>query len=272
MPGSTLLDSGFGPGGIAFVPEVEDNLKDEYFRIAMEYVKHILQQDNDMWQLRVVLPMLTPNVEVNHDRMLRYGFQDISTHTYIIDLKSQDWDSVFQGFAKTMRYDIKQAEKKNINLHHISDTIPNLLMTDTLNPVDVYYDLHVETYTRTGVKPHPKAYFEKVYEYFVKTGRAIWIFASHEDKFISVDNFATFKKGVYYSTGASSEKGLELGAAKLIQARAVQWALENGYELFETGEGFPNAPKGDKLAGLTQFKKSFGGKLEKRFKALWSFR
>ena len=62
----------------------------------------------------------------------------------------------------------------------------------------------------------------------------------------------------------------ELDAARLLQWEAIRTGADAGLRWHETGEVFPDAEPGSKLAGLTTFKAGFGGDVRPWFKGEFS--
>ena len=262
MPGSVLLDSGFGHGGIAFdhtlVPELEE--RQEIFKAVLEYVFEIMKEIG-INSFRVVLPPLSDNMKSNfHDLLIPNGFNDISNITYIIPLVNlQTMDAVRERYHKNMRYDIRKASKnKDLTIRRARSEAD----------VKLYYKMHEETYKRTGVKPHPYGYFEQIWQLFCYPDYNKIFICYENETAIAADNIAFFKGRAYYSTGCSTQRGLELNANKMLQDHAINNALMNGIEFYEVGEGFENVEKTDKRYGLDMFKRRFGGEIVRYHKGI----
>jgi len=185
-------------------------------------------------------PMVNP--------LLFLGCENTLTQTAIIDL-GKDIEGIWQQMEGRARTAIRKAEKSGVQVRKARP-----------DEVDTYYSLHSETYNRTGVPPHPKAYFGKIWSDFLSTSRSLVWFAEHEGTVVAAENFGIFKDRAIYWTGAANQSGLDLEANSLIQWTAIQWMVEHGIQWYETGEAFPNVLEG-KLKGLSEFKQSFGGTL-----------
>lgn len=247
----SVMDSAFGPCGIAFHPGLDKVQKKDLFHLCMEQIIKTMKHANQKY-LRIPLPSLSSqDQEWNFKELyLPYGFKDASTQTYIINLLDKNSDDIFQKFAKNMRYDIRKAEKSGIAIRGIMDN----------DDIDQYYKMHTATYERTGVKPHPKAYFIKMHEILGPNYVKMFI-AERDGEILAADNIAIFKNSALYWTGASTDEGMKSNANKLLQWHTIQWCMEHAISYYESGEAFPDAKKNSKLAGLTFFKKHFGGKL-----------
>lgn len=247
----SIMDSAFGPCGIAFHPDIENKDKLVLFEICMDQVVKTMEHAKQK-VLRVPLPTLSHlDQKWNFENLyIPYGFKDTSTQTYIIDFENKTPDDVFNSFAKNMRYDIRRAEKDGITIRQGN------------SPSDVhqYYEMHKATYERIGAKPHPVAYFRKI-SHLLNPDFTRMFIAELNGKIVAADNIAFFKEMALYWTGASTDEGIKSNANKLLQWHAIQWCIDQGIRFYESGKAFPDAEKGSKLAGLTFFKKHFGGEL-----------
>ena len=180
--------------------------------------------------------------------LLDFGCENTLTQTWVVDLRSGK-DTVWSRLDGRARTAIRKAEKDGV-----------ITRQATTNDLEIYYRLHVETYQRTGVTPHPYSYFKNIWDKFLSHNLAqIWI-AELDGTPIAAENFAVYKNAAVYWTGASTQKGLAVEANSILQWAAMQSMIEAGIEFYETGEAFPQAKDG-KRKGLNDFKKSFGGKM-----------
>jgi hypothetical protein len=130
----------------------------------------------------------------------------------------------------------------------------------TADDLDVYYDLHLATYGRTGASPHPRAYFAAIWRDFLAAGLARVFVAERERQPVAAANVGVYKHAAVYWTGASSDEGLKTQANSLLQMAVMEHLALSGVTHYELGEAFPDTTEG-KLRGLDDFKRSFGGDL-----------
>jgi hypothetical protein len=132
--------------------------------------------------------------------------------------------------------------------------------------LDEYYRVHVETYHRTGVRPHPRAYFAGIATTIAKDGHAVlWVGRDASNHPVAFHNCARFRDGSLYWTGCCETSHLPSGVNYLLFWHALAGAQEDGCGWYETGEAFPNTDD-SKLKGLTLFKAKFGGELYRYYR------
>jgi Acetyltransferase (GNAT) domain len=188
--------------------------------------------------------------------LLAYGYRNTLSQTYVVDLR-RDEAKIWDRLAPDCRTHVRKAEKEGCTVR---------LASASKEDLEIYYELHRETYHRTGVSPHPFAYFEAIWRHFVAEGRAIVFFAERAGQVIAADNEAFYKNAMSGWTAAGKEEAARVGANNLLHWHAMRWARENRAEWYESGEAFPGATEG-KSKGLNAFKKSFGGELYPVYKA-----
>lgn len=187
---------------------------------------------------------------------LFHGFEDLSGLTQVIALDS-DPDKLWAGLSKNARNIIRRAEKSGLRAERV----------DWLEHLPRYYDLHCETYNRTGVHPHPRAYFAGIAEKMALSGHAA-LFAAldTEDRVVAYHNDAWFRGGALYHTGCSSDDAQDRGANYLLLWKAILAARESGKSHYEVGPIFPTSTD-RKQQGLTLFKTRFGGEPHRAFRS-----
>ena len=244
-----VLSNGFGPSGLALDNKLNQIQKNNAQDIILKYISNI----NKIYAIDKLEISLSPLAlknfyyyKNNLNPIKQFGLDDISTKTYLINLQNKSNDDLWNNMEKRSRTAIRKAKKNNISIKQIH----------TLYDLKEYYKLHCETYKRTKAKPHPFSYFKIIYE---KKWANIF-FAYLEDKLIATLNVSIFKNNALYWTNASDHKFSSLGANNLLQWHAIKWAKNKGCKWYDSGEAILNTDN-SKFAGLTKFKKSFGGEL-----------
>lgn len=188
--------------------------------------------------------------------LLRYGFEDASTHSWIIDLRRSK-EEVQDGISRNARRKIKEATGLGYSVRPIRDRVE----------MDVYYDIHCETYHRTGVSPHPKEYFLGIYDRFTSKGLSkIWVAVNRSGTPVAFTNIGIYKNAALYWTTCCRDHDFANGVYYLLLWHAIESAKSEGVEWFDCAEAFPGAPAGSKEKGLSDFKSKFGGELHRYWK------
>jgi len=130
--------------------------------------------------------------------------------------------------------------------------------------VEAYYDVHKETYLRTGVQPHPKAYFEGIARQSTQH-HLLWVGFDPLGKPVSFHNDARFQHSSLYHTGCSETAHMNSGINYLLFWEAIVGAKADSCRWYEIGEAFLSAAEG-KDKGLNGFKSKFGGELHRFFR------
>lgn len=178
------------------------------------------------------------------------GWQDVSRHTRITCL-SRSESELWSDLAYDARRSVKLAQAAGYTVEK----------ADWREMLDEYYRVHVETYSRTGVPPHPRAYFEGIATQIAGRGQAtLWMGRDPGGRPVAFHNCARFRDGSLYWTGCCETDHLRSGVSYLLFWRALVGAREDGCRWYEIGEAFPGVQEG-KLKGLTVFKAKFGGEL-----------
>lgn len=246
-------------------PALKNGLNPSFHRNVMKQVYEDIRtiaSDAGISRLEIYLPPLSHssiNNKYGVNPLVNYYFTDISTHTLITDLSKSEYE-LYNSLSHDARINIRNAKENGFRICEAN--IPDA--------IDRYYQVHCETYHRTGVNPHPKEYFNGIFEFIIKKGHATLFEAINTNREpIGYEIIGLFKGGAIYWTGCSKTKYLDSGVNYFLQYNSMLWAKRNGALLFENGEAFPNIAEG-KLRGLSTFKGKFGGELRRFYKGTLS--
>jgi hypothetical protein len=185
-----------------------------------------------------------------------HGFEDESGISQVIDLRG-DEESLWNSLTTNARRKIRQAQNAGVKVE----------AGDWSYDLDHYYELHCETYRRTGVEPHPKAYFSGIAEHLGPAKDSLlWKAVSSCGEVLAFHNSAVLNRGAFYHTGCSRDAATRNGANYLLFWLAVIGSKEHGVEWYDCGPIFPTTTD-KKLAGLTTFKTKFGGETHRLFRS-----
>lgn len=244
-----LLES---TGGPAHANNLPAGIRQQIRQKARERLLALAGQ-NRVLAIDLALPPLAPAYRGERcprvNPLLFFGCDNTLTQTYIIDLRRPE-EEIWEGLSGNCRNMVKRAEKEGF------------VVREAGSPGDLehYYQMHLETYGRTGAPPHPFSYFQQIWENFTCRGYSRIFLAELQGEVVAAANVGAYKGAMIYWTGAGKAGLPTRGVNNLLQWQAINYARRQGYEWYESGEAFPNLREG-KLKGLNDFKKSFGGAL-----------
>ena len=177
-----------------------------------------------------------------------------SSEMSIIDLAQPITD-----LWKNMRKGHKHTIKKAIQEKQLSFRLGNL------EDLTKYYELHIETYARTKLNPHPFEYFKSIFQDILGMGNASIGCIEYRREPIAFSIYGLYKNRSHYWTNASNEMSRKLGANHLLHWEMFQILQDLGIEQLEMGEVLSTSQI-PKLRGISEFKTGFGGTIYPRIK------
>ncbi len=258
--GNEVLES---YGGIVCSPVLGPRQRREVIKLAYDTLFEFAAKYS-LRRLDVRLSPMAPSLLGSScpriNPLVHHGLDNRPSQTYIINLQCSE-EELWSRLHQNCRTHIRKAEREGCTVR---------LASPTLSDLERYYELHCETYLRTGVRPHPREYFSSIWQHFVQSGMAVIFFAERDGVVIAADNEIFYKRAMSGWTAAGNTLAASLGANNLLHWRAMQWALRNGGFWYESGEAFPGARQG-KSKGLNDFKRSFGGELYPIYRGGYDF-
>jgi hypothetical protein len=183
------------------------------------------------------------------------GFKDTSLLSQVIRLDTDE--ALWAGLSKTARNLIRRARTAGYRA----------APADWTASLDAYYDIHAETYARTGVRPHPRQYFAGIAAHVAPAGASRLLAAlSPAGEPVAFHNTAYHGPGAVYHTGCSRDAVQADSLGYLLMWEALREARAAGAGWYDCGWIFPAATD-PKQKGLTLFKTRFGGEPHRSFRA-----
>lgn len=182
---------------------------------------------------------------------LGFKFAPLHVHTeltWVLNLKPAP-DELLRGMRKTTRQAITKAANSNLKTEIIRDQ----------SALDRFSPLYNETRQRHGFIPFSKKYLHSELSEFLKNDNAYAVFVSLEGRDVAAGIFIRFGQTVFYHHGASIKIPGNLPAAHLVQWTAIQEAKQLGCGRFNFWGIAPDNQPSHPFAGITVFKKGFGG-------------
>lgn len=255
----TLASSGWGGSGPVWADGVSERARQNLVTKLVEHVDALAvglgAERFEFWVSPVSSLALDAIWGVNP--YVFFGFEDRSGLSQVIDLATEESD-LWRGLSESARQAVNKARAAGITVEPV----------DWNDHLDDYYDHHCRTYSRTGVSPHPRAYFAGIAAIFGRRGLStLWHARSADGTSLGYHNSLSFRHGAWYHTGCSSELALANGANYLLFWSAMLGARASGRRWYDCGEVHP-VPIAGKIAGLSTFKRKFGGVPHRYFKCV----
>ncbi len=159
-------------------------------------------------------------------------------------------DILLSEMRKNTRYMIKKAEKSG-NFE--------ILKSKKLEDLEKFYKIYKETSLRQKFKPFSFEYIKKEFDIFSEKDEIALFLAKSNNKYVA-GAIIIFWQGVgFYHHGASTDQKSVLSASYLIQWEAIKEAKRRNCQRYNFWVISPNKNPKHRWAGLTFFKKGFGG-------------
>lgn len=162
-------------------------------------------------------------------------------YSHVLNLTKGERET-FSNFRSSVKRNIKKAVREGVEVS-ISQSIEALI---------TYYDMHVLTRKRHGLPPQPLKFFLKLHEHLISRGNGLVVLASYRGEAIAGGVYLHFGKEAVYKYGASNKAYQPLRANNLVMWEAIKFYIKSGFERFNFGRTDPNND------GLLQFKSGWG--------------
>ncbi len=160
-------------------------------------------------------------------------------------------DVLLSEMHKKTRYNLRKALKTDLQtkIYSGSDILPWTPAFIEINKINT--QSHQTT-------THPNSYFNSLFELLSKNTNNFIAVTAQEGSILAINLFVHSEREVFCPFGASTTKGKKLGAYYHIKWHAILHMKEMGVKQFNWG-GISVGMHDEYLAGVTTFKKGFGG-------------
>lgn len=200
-----------------------------------------------------IRPQISKNPE-NRQKLSYQGFVKAPMHlhaqdTWVLDVTESE-EILLRKMRKTSRYLIKKAIREKVEI----------VQSDDEKDIKTLFALQKETARRHGFIPFPLSFFLAHFRAFkkdnqIKIFRAIW-----KKKILSVAMIIFYADRAVYHYSASLSAYSKIPASYLIQWEAIKEARKRGCSIYDFwGIAPENSSSKHRFAGVTLFKKGFGG-------------
>ena len=158
-------------------------------------------------------------------------------------------EELLKNMHQKTRYNIRLAEKKEVKIR----------VGETQEDFEIFWSLCEDTSSRDNFKSHAKQYYQEIFKILVPSGFTKLYLAEFEGKALAANLVYNFGDTSTYVHGASANEYRNLMAPHLLQWRQIQDAKADGYKYYDFWGVAPDDSKEHRWAGITRFKKGFGG-------------
>ncbi len=196
---------------------------------------------------------LLPESEENETFFRKRGFKKAVTFVqvedaWLLDLSKSE-EELLAEMRKTTRYSIRKAEKDGVEV--IKSTAPD--------DIEKFWRVYQSTVDRQHFVPFSKNYLRREFEIFAAQDKAILFFGQYKGEIISTA-YAIFEPwSGFYHHGASISKYTSVPASQLVQWHVIEEAKQRGCVRYNFWGVVPETTKTHPWAGLSTFKRGFGG-------------
>jgi lipid II:glycine glycyltransferase (peptidoglycan interpeptide bridge formation enzyme) len=179
-------------------------------------------------------------------------------HSLVLDLTKSE-EELLAEMKQKGRYNIKVAEKSGIRVESPQGG----------GAIGDFYELYSKTGRRHGITYRKEAYFQKLLEILGKSGYARVYKATHRNpesraedsakKVLAAAIMVYSGKTAIYMFGASSDEDKNLMAPYILQWTMIRDAKAAGFQKYDFFGIAPDDQPDHPWAGVTRFKKQFGG-------------
>lgn len=201
-----------------------------------------------------IINFSTCSLSYDEDPLFLHGLPSSTARISVLNL-TQDLSTLWSNIRKGHKADIKKAERQGLVFKKAEP-----------EDLDTYYKMHENVCKKSSLKPHSKQYFEFIFKNAMPKKNAFVGLAYHKGKAIAAASYGIYKGRAVYWTGASFDIAYELGANHFLHWNLIQEMKNRRINFLDMGEIFFKHPS-NKIQGIANFKRGFGGSLQPCFKS-----
>lgn len=176
----------------------------------------------------------------------------LAEHIWYINLQNRTEEDIQKDMRKNTRNLIRRAQKDGVTIIRSQDPIADL---------ETFIELHEETRKRHGFTPYTNAFFRAQVSRFAARNECTMYQAHFEGEVIASSVHMHAYGETSYHHGASTHRHSKIPASYLLQWTAIQDAIERKDHMYSFWGIAPEGVKKHPFAGVTLFKRGFGGQL-----------
>lgn len=228
-------------------------LKDQKYAqdIIRELTTYNLQRTTNT---KAVALRIAPLIEISDENQHIFsslGFRPAPMHihaerTWMLDIAKPE-DILLREMRKTTRNAITKAQHEGVTVEIINDP----------KAVERFYPLYEQTKTRHDFISFQKSFLQSQAEIFGRDNAMFFAIATYQGRDVAAAMLIQSYNTVFYYHGASVK--ISVPAAQLLQWEAIQEAKRRGAIRYNFWGIAPDNNPHHPFAGITVFKKGFGG-------------
>lgn len=224
--------------------------KESHFKIFVDQLKKIGRQE------RVVFVRIRPSLlslPENKKLFKKAGFFPAPMHmhaetTWQLDLTPSQAE-LLKKMRKSTRYSLKRAQKEGVKIETSQDS----------KDIDLLYRLQIQTARRHHFVPFSREFLKEQFKTFAKDNQALLFLARYRNQVQAASLIIFYGDTAVYHYSGSSPRFPQIPSSHLIQWEAIKEAQKRGCRVYNFWGIAPTANPRHRFAGVTTFKKGFGG-------------
>lgn len=222
----------------------------DLINVFAEHIKAIAKENN------CVFVRVRP--QLKKDEFSKKTFKDLRfikapTHLHAeltsqLDITKSEEELLAQ-MRKTTRYEVKKAIKENVKIITSNDSAD----------IKKFYDLQIETAKRQKFIPFSYKFLYEQFRVFAEFGNALLYKAELDKKLLAQAFVIFYGKEAVYHYGVSTDEGRRYPGSYLIQWEGIKEAKKRGMTRYNFWGVSPLDKADHRFAGLSLFKRGFGG-------------
>ena len=153
------------------------------------------------------------------------------------------------NMRKGTRYEIKKAEKLGIKISSSKDE----------KQIHNFFELQLETAKRQHFVPFGFNFLNEQFKVFFNEDKALLFTSTFENNILAQAFIIFYGTEAVYHYGVSTEDGRKYPGAYLLQWEAIKEAKKRGLKKYNFWGVAPENSKNHRFAGVSLFKRGFGG-------------
>ena len=227
-----------------------EKIKNDKLKNIIEFIKKIAKENNCHFiRFR---PQALDSSEIRQKLKLQNIISSpmhlTADLTLQLDLTKAE-DLLLKEMRKNTRYEIKQAEKKEISIKQSKDP----------KKIKEFYDHQLELAKRHGFVPFSYKFLLEQFNTFLKNDHVL-LFSSYQREKLLASAFVIFYNNeAIYHYGISTDNNHKLPGSYACQWAAIKEAKKRGCTKYNFWGIAPKDEKSHRFAGVSLFKRGFGG-------------